>query len=97
MKKTDVKEIVDVINAMSKRKEELWLSRIVPFAKGKKEQWIISLVNKKRQVKVKDLLRSLKATTRLDKNAEFWICERMKKGKWVCTFYPKAAKKSWRF
>lgn len=92
-----MKKILKSINEMSARKEELWLSRIVPIKKNKKELWIISLVNKKKKTTSKDMLNALDATIKLKPKAEYWVCEKKSTGKWLCTFYPKAAKIPWRF
>lgn len=93
----DWNKLLKLTNKMSFKKEELWLSRIVPVKKNKKELWIISLVNKKKKVSSKDFSRAIKSVNKLDKDAEYWVCEKMKFGKWLCTFYPEAAKKPWRF
>lgn len=95
--KKSLENLLKQINKISARKEELWLSRIIPIKRNQKEIWVISLVNKKRKTDAKDILNSMKAVSKLNKNSEYWICEKKKSGKWLCTFYPKASKKPWRF
>ncbi|MBI4174956.1 MAG: hypothetical protein HY517_04895 [Candidatus Aenigmarchaeota archaeon] len=87
--------IEKVLASMTKKNEELWVSRVVPFDKGKKEKWIISLVNKTGKPTMNGILHSLKSINKVDKNSEYWLCEQVKKGKWMCTFKPKGARKGW--
>ncbi len=148
----ETKEILEKINEITKRKEELWFSRIIPIEKNRKEIWIISLLNKKKKVNVKNhpsqilrvvvknqrflsapknstvrilgvlstariprevirplvnrrvefwslnnISKTLDSVINLDKNSEYWICEKKFKGKRLCTFCPKASKKPSRF
>lgn len=97
MKQNYLKKTLKEIDKLSKKKEELWISRVIPINKGRKEKWIISLANKSRKVTEKSLLNSLISVNKINKNSEYWVCEKTGNRKWLCTFYPKATKRSWRF